>query len=127
FGILTDRVGGRLLSIGLLLASAIPCFLVSRATSYDQLLVCAFFFGVSGNSFSVGIAWNAAWASRERQGFALGTFGAGNVGASVTKLIGPALITLVPVAGLLGGALPGGWRIVPVIYAVLLLIMAAAV
>src|SRR6266700_2684539 len=127
FGILTDRVGGRRLFITLLLASAIPCFLVSRAGTYGQLMVCAFLFGVAGNSFSVGIAWNAAWASRQRQGFALGTFGAGNVGASVTKLIGPALITLVPAAGLLGGALPGGWRIVPVLYSALLLLMAAAV
>ena len=49
---------------------------------------------------------------------------AGNVGASVTKLIGPALITSMPAAGLLGGALPGGWRVVPVLYAVLLVAMA---
>ena len=61
--------------------------------------MCAFLFGIAGNSFSVGIAWNAAWSSRERQGFALGMFGAGNVGASMTKLIGPALIALVPAAG----------------------------
>jgi len=126
-GIFTDRVGGRRLFVALLIATAIPCFLVSRATSYAGLMTCAFFFGVAGNSFSVGIAWNAAWASRQRQGVALGTFGAGNVGASVTKLIGPALITLVPAAGLLGGALPGGWRIVPVLYSALLLVMAAAV
>jgi NNP family nitrate/nitrite transporter-like MFS transporter len=55
----------------------------------------------------------------------LGTFGAGNVGASVTKLIAPALITLVPAAGLLGGAVPGGWRIVPILYTAMLLVMAA--
>jgi NNP family nitrate/nitrite transporter-like MFS transporter len=127
FGILTDRMGGRRLFIGLLLATAVPCFLVSRATTFGGLMLCAFFFGVAGNSFSVGIAWNAAWAGRKRQGFALGIFGAGNVGASVTKLIGPALITLVPAAGLFGGALPGGWRIVPVLYTVLLVTMAAAV
>ena len=124
FGIWTDRVGGRRLFILLLLASAVPCYLVSRATTFHGLMVCAFFFGIAGNSFSVGIAWNAAWASRQRQGFALGTFGAGNVGASVTKLIGPALITLLPAAGLLGGALPGGWRIVPVLYTALLVAMA---
>jgi NNP family nitrate/nitrite transporter-like MFS transporter len=81
------------------------------------------FFGIAGNSFSVGIAWNAAWFTRERQGFALGTFGAGNVGASVTKLIGPALIAAVPTAGLLGGLVPGGWRLVPVLYTALLVLM----
>ena len=125
FGILTDRIGGRRIFIALLLAAALPCFLVSRATTYGGLMVCAFLLGIAGNSFSVGIAWNAAWASRQRQGFALGVFGAGNVGASVTKLIAPALISLVPATGILGGVLPGGWRIVPVIYAALLLAMAA--
>jgi len=127
FGILTDRVGGRRLFVALLLATAIPCFLVSRATTFGGLMVCALLLGVAGNSFSVGIAWNAAWASRQKQGFALGTFGAGNVGASVTKLVGPALITLVPVSGLLGGRIPGGWRIVPVLYTALLLAAAVVV
>jgi NNP family nitrate/nitrite transporter-like MFS transporter len=94
-------------------------------TSYEGLLACAFLYGLAGNSFSAGIAWNAAWFPRERQGFALGTFGAGNVGASVTKLIAPVLLTLVPAAGYLGGAIPGGWRFVPVLYAAALLVMAA--
>lgn len=125
-GIWADRVGGRVLMTGLLLAIVIPCFLVSRSTSYTGLLVCAFLFGVAGNSFSVGIAWNATWAERHRQGFALGTFGAGNVGASVTKLIGPLLIAAVPGA-LWAGVIPGGWRFVPVLYTALLVIMAAIV
>lgn len=122
-GVLADRVGGRRLFLALLLVSAVPCFLVSRAHSYSGLLLCALGFGLAGNSFSVGIAWNAAWAPRNRQGFALGVFGAGNVGASVTKLIGPMLITLLPAAGLLGGLIPGGWRVVPVLYTAMLLAM----
>ncbi|HEX2661100.1 MAG TPA: MFS transporter, partial [Polyangia bacterium] len=125
-GIWTDRIGGRVVMTSLLLATAIPCFLVSRSTSFSGLLVCAFLFGVAGNSFSSGIAWNAAWAERHRQGFALGTFGAGNVGASVTKLIGPLLIVAVPGA-MWGGLIPGGWRFVPVLYTTLLVIMAALV
>ena len=127
FGILTDRVGGRRLFIALLLATAIPCFFCAYATTFRGLLIFALLLGVAGNAFSVGIAWNAAWATRQRQGFALGTFGAGNVGASVTKLAGPALITMIPAAGLLGGRIPGGWRIVPVLYAALLLAMAVVV
>jgi NNP family nitrate/nitrite transporter-like MFS transporter len=109
--------------IVLLLATAVPTFLVAFAHTFPHLLACAFMFGIAGNSFSVGIAWNAAWADRARQGFALGVFGAGNVGASVTKLIGPALIVLVP-AGTSVGFFPGGWRFVPVLYAGLLVVMA---
>ncbi len=127
FGILTDRLGGRTLLTLLLLASAVPCYLFSRATTYTEMLVCTFLFGIAGNSFSVGIAWTAAWFSRDRQGFALGTFGAGNVGASITKLLGPGLIAVIPVHGVLGGTFPGGWRFIPVLYSAFLVLMAAAV
>ncbi|MDQ5976048.1 MAG: transporter, family, nitrate/nitrite transporter, partial [Actinomycetota bacterium] len=88
------------------------------------LLVCAFLVGFAGNSFSVGIAWVSAWWPQSRQGFALGVFGAGNVGASLTKFIGPALIAAVPAAGFLGGFVPGGWRFVPFLYMALLIAVA---
>ncbi|MHB1308536.1 MAG: MFS transporter, partial [Limisphaerales bacterium] len=126
FGIWTDRHGGRLVMTVLVGATAIPAFLVSRATTFTELMGYAFLVGMAGNSFSVGIAWNSAWFPRNRQGFALGVFGAGNVGASVTKFIGPGLIALVPVAGWFGGWVPGGWRFVPFLYGFLLLAMAAA-
>ena len=99
--------------------------LVAHATSYTALLFYAFLVGFAGNSFSVGIAWVSAWWPQNRQGLALGIFGAGNVGASVTKLIAPTLLVLVPTAGYLGGWIPGGWRFVPWLYAVLLVAMAA--
>ena len=124
-GILSDRWGGRRVMLTLLLVCAVPCFLVSRVHSYQALLACAALYGLAGNAFSAGIAWNATWFERDRQGFALGTFGAGNVGASLTKLIGPAAIAAAPAAGYFGGLVPGGWRFVPVLYTLLLLIMAA--
>jgi len=126
FGLWADRVGGRVAMISITLLTAVPCFLMSYAHSYTALMVYALLFGIAGNSFSSGVAWNSAWFSQQRQGVALGTFGAGNVGASVTKLIGPMLIALVPAAGLFGGLVPGGWRFVPQLYTVLLLIMAVA-
>jgi NNP family nitrate/nitrite transporter-like MFS transporter len=127
FGIVTDRVGGRKVFTGLLLASAAASFLVSISTSFTMLMICAFLVGIAGNSFTAGIAWNSVWFPKSRQGLALGTFGAGNVGASVTKMFGPALIAAVPAAGLAGGLIPGGWRFIPLAYAVLLVLMAAAV
>jgi NNP family nitrate/nitrite transporter-like MFS transporter len=36
-------------------------------------------------------------------------------------------LTFVPAAGYLGGAVPGGWRIIPAVYAVLLVVMAALI
>lgn len=125
-GIAADRFGGKRVFVAMLAVTAIPAYLVSQATSYSSLLLYAFLVGFAGNSFSVGIAWVSAWWPQRRQGFALGVFGAGNVGASVTKFIGPALIAVVPAAGLLGGFIPGGWRFVPFLYMVLLLFMAAS-
>jgi NNP family nitrate/nitrite transporter-like MFS transporter len=127
FGIVTDRFGGRRVMVGLLVFSALACVVFGLAQGYPALLAAALLFGVSGNSFSVGVAWNAAWFPRDRLGLALGVFGAGNIGASVTKLMGPMLISLVPAAGFLGGIVPGGWRFVPMAYAALLLLMAALV
>ncbi|MBI5688436.1 MAG: NarK/NasA family nitrate transporter [Verrucomicrobia bacterium] len=127
FGLWTDRFGGRKVLTVLVALTAIPSFLVAYASSLSQLMIYAFLVGMAGNAFSIGIAWNSVWFPRHQQGFALGVFGAGNVGASVTKFIGPALITLVPAAGLLGGQIPGGWRFVPFLYGILCIVMAAAI
>ena len=128
-GMLTDRIGGRKVTIAMLLLTAIPCFFLTQAQGYGALLALAFLVGFAGNLFSVGVAWNSAWTPKEHQGFALGVFGAGNVGASVTKL----LLVLFPaiIAGTAGhvyfGVFEGGWRIFPAIYAVALIVMAIAV
>ncbi len=127
FGIWADRYGGRLVMTLTLLITAVPTYLVSRVTSYEELLACAALFGLAGNSFTAGVAWTSAWFPARSKGTALGVFGAGNVGAAATKFLAPALLAVIPAAGFLGGAVPGGWRFVPVVYAVLLVGMAAAV
>ena len=121
-GMITDRIGGRKVMSFILAFSAVASFAVAFANSYHMLLVLAFLVGFAGNSFSVGVAWNSAWFSKNRQGFALGLFGAGNVGASVTKFIGPPLI-LATAGSTYFGFVKGGWRLIPVIYTVLLLIL----
>ncbi len=126
-GLAADRFGGRRVFLVMLVVTAIPTYFISQVTSYAWLLVGAFLVGFAGNSFSAGIAWVSAWWPQNRQGFALGVFGAGNVGASVTKIIGPVLIIAIPTAGYLGGVIPGGWRFVPFLYAVLLIAMAVAI
>lgn len=125
-GILADRFGGKKVMVILLLAGAVFSYLVSLAASYEMLLVLAFLVGFVGNSFSSGIAWNSAWFPAQRKGFALGLFGAGNVGASVTKFIGPPVIAATAGTTVIFG-LQGGWRLIPSFYAVLLLICAALV
>ena len=125
-GMLADRVGGRVVTVAMLLLTAIPCYLVAHAHSYGTLLLLAFLVGFAGNLFSVGVAWNSAWTPPQRQGFALGVFGAGNVGASVTKLmlvIFPAVLTATAGATYLG-FIEGGWRLFPVVYSIALVTVA---
>ena len=122
-GMATDWFGGRPLFTGLLVFTAVPLLLLTRADAYWQYLVLGLFIGMAGTSFAVGIAYTSAWFPQQRQGTALGIFGAGNTGASLTKLLAPALMAVVPVGG--AGLVPGGWRFVPFAYAGMVLVTAA--
>jgi NNP family nitrate/nitrite transporter-like MFS transporter len=68
--------------------------------------------GIVGASFAVGTPYVARLFPPERRGFAMGFFGAGTVGAAVNLFITPALQSAL------------GWRAVPRIYAVALLVTA---
>ena len=126
-GVLADRIGGKRVTIAMLLVTSVPAYLLAHMTlNYHWLLLLAFLVGFAGNLFSVGIAWNSHWFPRERQGFALGVFGAGNIGASATKFIGPAVIASTIGGSYVGGIIPGGWRFVPALYSVLLVLTAIA-
>lgn len=127
FGIWADRYGGRRVMTALLLLTVLPTLWVGYAGTYEELLICAMLFGLAGNAFTVGISWNSAWFPDHIKGTALGIFGAGNVGASLTKFLAPPLLAVIPTAGFANGLVPGGWRFVPIVYAVLLLFTAAAV
>jgi NNP family nitrate/nitrite transporter-like MFS transporter len=111
-GMLTDKVGGRIVFFVLMLACVVPIWLISEATEYWQFLVLGLFVGVAGGSFSVGIAYVARWFSKARQGFAMGIFGAGNAGAALTKFVAPTLVVAY------------GWTMVPKVYAVAMLVTA---
>jgi NNP family nitrate/nitrite transporter-like MFS transporter len=122
-GMATDWFGGRPLFTALLATSAVPLLLLTRATAYWHHLVLGLFIGLAGTSFAIGIAYTSAWFPQRLQGTALGIFGAGNTGASLTKLLAPSLMTAVPAGGI--GLIPGGWRFVPFVYAIAVLLAAA--
>ncbi len=111
-GAWTDRYGGRPVFFILMLVVVPAVWLVQFATEYWQLLVLGALVGLAGGSFSVGISYTAKWFPRERQGFAMGIFGAGNAGAAVTKYIAPTIIVVV------------SWQAVANVYAAMLAITA---
>jgi NNP family nitrate/nitrite transporter-like MFS transporter len=118
-GILTDKFGGKPIYSSLLLLSSIPMFLVSRADSFTDFLLCGFGFGLTGVSFAIGIAFSSVWYPKRLQGTALGIFGAGNAGAALTTLFAPSLLNKLTN----GGANLEGWRMLPIIYAAALACM----
>ena len=104
-GIWTDRFGGRIVMFLLMLSTVIPIWMMSYATQYWHFLVIGLFVGLAGGSFSVGTPYVARWFPKNRQGFAMGVYGAGNSGAAVNKFIAPALVVAF------------GWAVVPQVYA----------
>src|SRR6266498_1665078 len=88
-GIWTDQYGGRIVYTVVMLAAALATYLLTWATTYPEFLVAAFFVGIAGGSFAVGVAYVSRFYPAGKQGTALGIFGAGNVGAAVTKFIAP--------------------------------------
>ncbi len=110
-GIWTDRYGGRIVYFILMLCTILPLYLIGEATQYWQFLVLGLFVGIAGASFSVGIAYTARWFTKEKQGFAMGIFGAGNAGAALTKFVAPSIVVAY------------GWQTVPQVYAVAMFVV----
>ena len=109
-GMWTDKFGGRIVFFVLMLSTVIPIWMISQATAYWHFLFTSLFVGVAGGSFTVGIAYCARWFPKDRQGLAMGIFGAGNTGAAITKLVAPLIIVAY-----------GTWTMVPQAYAGLML------
>src|SRR3972149_992598 len=111
-GVLTDRYGGGLVLLIQMLLVAIPPYGLAFATQYWQYLTIGLFVGLAGGSFAIGIAYTSAWFPKEKQGTAMGIFGAGNAGAAGTNLAAPLIVVAY------------GWRMVPQVYSISMLVMA---
>jgi NNP family nitrate/nitrite transporter-like MFS transporter len=91
-GALTDRLGGRVMFPVVLAVSAIPAAVFGFVDGYAALIVVGFFLGIAGSSFAVGVPFVAGWYPKERQGFALGVYGMGNIGTAVAAFGAPAIV-----------------------------------
>ena len=118
-GILTDKFGGKWVMTVILFFCAIPMFFLSQANSYTTFLLLSFGFGLAGASFAAGVAYTCLWYPKEKQGTALGIFGAGNMGAALTTLFAPSILNKLTNQG----ANLDAWRTLPKLYAVMLLIV----
>ena len=107
-GIWTDRYGGRIV-MTLLMAATVPAiWLMAYATQFWHFLVIGLFVGLAGGSFSVGTPYVARWFPKQRQGMAMGVYGAGNSGSAVNKFVAPVILVAF------------GWQMVPQVYAAIM-------
>jgi NNP family nitrate/nitrite transporter-like MFS transporter len=111
-GIWSEQYGGRIVFALVMVAAAAATFLLSYATTYNMMLLAALGVGIAGGAFAVGITYVSKWYPKRSQGLALGIFGAGNVGAAVTKFLAPFVL------------IAYGWQMVAQVWAAGLVIMA---
>ncbi|HET9818866.1 MAG TPA: MFS transporter [Rhodanobacteraceae bacterium] len=112
-GIWTDRFGGRTVMTILLLACALPVWCVPYANQLWQFLLIGLLLGSVGASFAVGTPYVARFFRASSRGLAMGVFGAGTSGAALNMFVAPWIVNHF------------GWRMVPHVYAIALLVTAA--
>jgi MFS transporter, NNP family, nitrate/nitrite transporter len=113
-GLLTDRLGGRRVFPALLLVACVPVLFAGFTSSFGGLLGAVLLLGLAGASFAIGVPFVVRWFPPERQGFALGVYGMGNIGTALAALVAPRV------------ASSAGWPVAFWMWLPVLVVMAAA-
>ncbi|MGH3586196.1 MAG: MFS transporter, partial [Pseudonocardia sp.] len=100
-GVLTDRLGARLMFPAVALLTILPVlYLGHLADSLGEYLVGGFFLGLGGTTFAIGVPFVNSWYPPARRGLAIGVFGAGMGGTAISAF------TTVQLADAVGPAFP---------------------
>ncbi len=101
-GLLASVYGGRRIIALEMLIVGVALLFYPLASAYWHYLVFGVVIGIAGAIYTAGISFISAWYDKQRQGTAMGIFGAGDAGAAITNLVAPLAViqfgsTLVPV------------------------------
>ena len=89
-GVLTERFGGRRVFTWLLAYTVVPLVVLGFVhDSFAAIIALGFLLGFAGSSFAVGVPFVNRWYPPERQGAALGIYGAGMGGTVLAGLTAP--------------------------------------
>ena len=95
-GLLSDRVGGKRVGIGILAFLVLPLALGWQSgKNLPELAAIGLMLGTAGASFAVALPLASRWYPAERQGLVMGIAAAGNSGTVITNLLAPRLANLV--------------------------------
>lgn len=111
-GLLAAVYGGRRVIALELSIVGLALLFYPLASVYWHYLLFGIVIGLAGAIYTAGIAYISAWYEKQRQGTAMGIFGAGDAGAAVTNLVAPLAVL----------QFGGNW--VPVIYGGVMLVVA---
>jgi MFS transporter, NNP family, nitrate/nitrite transporter len=91
-GILSDRHGARPVFTLLMAWTLLPLVALAVAhDSYAVVIILGFLLGFAGASFAVGVPFVSRWYPPERQGSALGIYGIGMGGTTLSALLAPTI------------------------------------
>jgi MFS transporter, NNP family, nitrate/nitrite transporter len=89
-GVWTERYGGRRVFTWLLAYTILPLVALGFVhDSFAAIIVLGFLLGFAGASFAIGVPFVNRWYPPERQGMALGIYGAGMGGTVLAGLTAP--------------------------------------
>jgi MFS transporter, NNP family, nitrate/nitrite transporter len=111
-GLLAAVYGGRRVIALELSIVGLALLFYPLASAYWHYLLFGVVIGLAGAIYTAGIAYISSWYEKQRQGTAMGIFGAGDAGAAVTNLVAPLAVL----------QFGGNW--VPVIYGGVMLVVA---
>ena len=91
-GLLSDRIGGKIVGAGILVFLFIPLTVgYLSGENLSALIAAGLMLGVAGASFAVALPLASRWYPPEKQGLAMGIAAAGNSGTIITNLLAPRL------------------------------------
>jgi len=98
-GVLTERFGGRRVFTWLLAYTIVPLVALGLIhDSFGAIIALGFLLGFAGASFAIGVPFVNRWYPPERQGVALGIYGAGMGGTVLAGLTAPRIVDAVSIS-----------------------------
>ncbi|HVU66856.1 MAG TPA: MFS transporter [Ktedonobacteraceae bacterium] len=91
-GVLSDRLSGKRVGVGMLIFLFVPLLLGwLLPVNFAGIIGLGLLLGVAGASFAVALPLASRWYPPERQGLVMGITAAGNIGTVIANLSAPSL------------------------------------